>query len=457
MLTPLSVIVDFKTGRLDSNASVEGGAYPFFTCSPTTLSIDTYAFDTEVVLLAGNNANGIFPVKYYNGKFNVYQRTYVITPIEKEKVSVRWLYFRIQHVTSELKQMSVGTATKFLTRKILDAYEVLLPPFKEQERVADILWSIQNKIDINRQTNQTLEQIAQAIFKSWFVDFEPTRAKIIAKEQGADPATQELAAQAIICGAITLEQLEELEKNLETTLQQAINEKLTQGNQTPANAEQLKATAALFPNELVESELGAIPDGWEVSTLSEHFNVVMGQSPKGDTYNEKGDGMLFFQGRRDFSFRYPEPRVYTTAPNRLAQAGDTLISVRAPVGDRNMAAQECCLGRGLAGIRHKSGARSFTYAFIGYIEKSLGDSGSAGTVFSSINRKELERVGFVAPAEPLLEAYEQTIYPIDQKVEVLSKETKALEELRDTLLPKLLSGELTVSDSPKPAIQAEEA
>jgi len=176
----LSDIVDFKTGRLDSNAAEEKGQYPFFTCSPTTLAINTFAFDDEAVLLAGNNASGVFAVKYYKGKFNAYQRTYVITPKDRNMVSVRWLYFRIKHVTSELQQMSVGTATKFLTKKILDSYEVSLPTFNEQEENANILWSLQNKIALNRQTNQTLEHLAQAIFKSWFVDFDPVIDNAIA-------------------------------------------------------------------------------------------------------------------------------------------------------------------------------------------------------------------------------------------------------------------------------------
>jgi type I restriction enzyme S subunit len=210
--------------------------------------------------------------------------------------------------------------------------------------------------------------------------------------------------------------------------------------------QQLKTTAALFPDALVESELGEIPEGWCASTLGVHFDVVMGQSPKGDTYNESGNGMLFFQGRRDFGFRYPAPRVYTTDPKRIAQAGDTLISVRAPVGDRNMASQECCLGRGVAGIRHKSGSRSFTYAFIGHIEKNLGDSGSDGTVFSSINKNELNSVGFVAPTKDLVALYEEQHSFIDQSIEVNSNIIKTLEDLRDTLLPKLLSGELALDE-----------
>jgi type I restriction enzyme S subunit len=223
---------------------------------------------------------------------------------------------------------------------------------------------------------------------------------------------------------------------------------------SPETQQQLKTTAALFPDALVESELGEIPEGWDASKLGEHFNVVMGQSPKGDTYNEEGNGILFFQGRRDFGFRFPTPRVYTTDPKRFAQAGDTLISVRAPVGDKNMALEECCLGRGVAGIRHKSGSRSFTYSFISYIENNLSNSGSDGTVFNSINKNELHAVPFVAPNAMLVNLYEKLLYSIDQNLEVLSKEIESFEQLRDTLLPKLLSGELTLSPT---AIKEKEA
>lgn len=199
-LIPLGELVEFRTGKLDSNAAVDSGKYPFFTCSPTTLLVDTYAFDTEAVLLAGNNANGIFSVKYYQGKFNAYQRTYVITPKNSSRLSTKWLYFRIKHLTSELQQMSVGSATKFLTKKILDAYQIQLPSIDVQEYQSGILWSLQNKIDMNAEINQTLEQMAQAIFKSWFVDFEPVKAKIAVLEAGGSAENALLAAMQAISG-----------------------------------------------------------------------------------------------------------------------------------------------------------------------------------------------------------------------------------------------------------------
>ena len=96
------------------------------------------------------------------------------------------------------------------------------------------------------------------------------------------------------------------------------------------------ATATLFPSAFQDSPLGKIPMGWEVGTVGEEFNLTMGQSPPGSTYNEEGDGSPFYQGRKDFGFRYPTRRVYCNAPTRFAKKGDTLVSVRAPVGDINM-------------------------------------------------------------------------------------------------------------------------
>ncbi len=346
--------------------------------------------------------------------------------VDPDKADPLFIYYLF---SSPLKQKEIlnngiGAAVPGFNLGQLKKHIIFLPSLEKQKEIVSTLNSFDKKIRHNTETNQTLEQIAQAIFKSWFVDFEPTRAKISAKKSGEDT---ERAAMAAISGK-TLDQLDQLSSEQQ---------------------EQLKTTAALFPDALVDSELGEIPEGWEASTLGGHFNVVMGQSPKGDTYNEDGDGILFFQGRRDFGFRYPTPRVYTTEPKRLAQAGDTLISVRAPVGDRNMANQECCLGRGVAGIRHKSGARSFTYAFIGQIESSLSDSGSDGTVFSSINKKELGAVNFVAPNETLIGQFESFVESIDERIEVNSKQINILKKLRDSLLPKLLSGVLSIPSNKK--------
>ena len=167
----LGEIARFQTGKLNSNAAIEGGKYPFFTCSPTTLHIDNYAFDQEAILLAGNNAEGNFSIKYYNGKFNAYQRTYVIEAIT-EYCETRYLFYSLKLYLQHFKYISQGTSTKFLTASILRNIPISLPPLAEQKRIADILSAIDDKIELNRRINANLEQQAQALYKSWFIAVE---------------------------------------------------------------------------------------------------------------------------------------------------------------------------------------------------------------------------------------------------------------------------------------------
>jgi type I restriction enzyme S subunit len=204
------------------------------------------------------------------------------------------------------------------------------------------------------------------------VDFEPVKAKIEAKTNGQDP---ERAAMGAISGKTDAE-LDHI---------------------SPDQLAQLRATAALFPDELIGSELGAIPKGWGVSTIGVEFIVTMGQSPPGHTYNENQEGTPFFQGRRDFKWRYPVNRVFCTAPKRFAQKGDTLLSVRAPVGDVNKAATICCIGRGLAALRHKSGCEAYTYYTLKKLEQYFNNFDTEGTVFGSINQKDLKDIKITHP------------------------------------------------------------
>ncbi|MEZ9869735.1 restriction endonuclease subunit S [Vibrio sp. 10N.261.51.A4] len=331
-------------------------------------------------------------VHFSNKPFYVIDTAYFVEP--KFDLNMKWVYFQL--LTQDINALDSGSAIPSTRREDVYALSVKVPPRNVQNLIVQQLSSFNNKITLNNQINQTLEQMAQTLFKSWFVDFDPVKAKM----NGEQP------------------------KGMDVT------------------------TASLFPEKLVESELGLIPKGWEASCMGEHFKITMGQSPKGETYNEDGEGIAFFQGRRDFGFRYPDVRVYTTDPKRYAKAGDTLISVRAPVGDKNMASIDCCIGRGIGAIKHNSDSRSFTYAFMSHIEKKLGDNGSSGTLFNSINLKELKKVPFITPSQELVEAFHNLVEPIDQKIEVLSKEIDSLSQLRDTLLPKLLSGEVDLENLP---------
>lgn len=329
-----------------------------------------------------------------------------------------YIYYLLK--TINFDQFNSGSAQKSLNRNAVYPFQINITTCKnEQKKIGEILATLEEKLDLNNQINQTLESIAQAIFKSWFIDFEPVRAKIAAKQEGKD---SELAAMCVISGKSEVE------------LQQMAKEDFAE----------LQVTAALFPDELVESELGEVPNGWEVSTIGERFNVVMGQSPKGDTYNGNKHGKLFFQGRAEFGWRYPTPRLYTTDPKRVAKENDILMSVRAPVGDMNVAMEECCIGRGLSALSHRSGSFSYSYYCLKALQSKFDVFNGEGTVFGSINQNDLKNISFIEPINELIDLFAKTINKYDQRIKLNSFNTKSLIDVRDTLLPKLLSGELEV-------------
>ena len=306
----------------------------------------------------------------------------------------------------------------------LAEFEFDYPDKDIRKEAGKFLKEIDDKVALNAKIYQTLEQIAQALFKSWFVDFDPVKAKISVLEAGGTTKEAELAAMSMIA-AKSSEQLAVLKKS------------------KPDAYEQLAQTAALFPSAMQESELGDIPKGWDVSSIEKSFKVIMGQSPKGDTYNEDGEGTLFYQGRAEFGWRFPSPRLYTTAPKRMANKGDVLMSVRAPVGDLNIALNDCCVGRGLCSLRHGSGSTTFTYYLLKQLQSKFNTFNGEGTVFGSINQKDLKSIQYISPDDKVIAAYRYLAEPLDHEIEILSVENSTLSSIRDSLLPRLLSGELS--------------
>uniref|UniRef100_A0A7V2AZC1 Restriction endonuclease subunit S n=1 Tax=Rhodothermus marinus TaxID=29549 RepID=A0A7V2AZC1_RHOMR len=291
------------------------------------------------------------------------------------------------------------TTMGHVTMRDLQRIRVRVPPLPEQRAIAHILGTLDDKIELNRRMSETLEAMARALFKAWFVDFEPVRAKMEGRWR--------------------------------------------RGESLPGLPAHLYDP---FPDRLVESELGEIPEGWPVGCVDDTFNITMGQSPPGTTYNEAGEGIPFYQGRADFKFRFPERRVFCTAPTRFAKAGDTLISVRAPVGDINMAFEDCAIGRGVAAARHKSGARSYTYYFMHGLADVFSRFEAEGTVFGSISKKDFHAIQCVVAPQSVIDAFERLCSPIDDSIERAERESRTLAAIRDALLPKLISGELRVKD-----------
>jgi type I restriction enzyme S subunit len=170
--TELGNLVDIKTGKLNANAMKENGKYPFFTCAKEIYAIDKFAFDCEAILLAGNNAVGDFNVKHYKGKFNAYQRTYVITVNKQNKVLYRYLYFQLLNSLKEFKAKSVGSGTKFLKLGMIQNLGVTLPSLAEQKTLVkkiDLLLGETEKLEnIYQQKIASLDELKKSVLSKAF-------------------------------------------------------------------------------------------------------------------------------------------------------------------------------------------------------------------------------------------------------------------------------------------------
>ena len=187
------------------------------------------------------------------------------------------------------------------------------------------------------------------------------------------------------------------------------------------------------------------PD-WRNGVLSDIAVVVMGQSPDGKSYNEDGIGTVFYQGRAEFGTRFPTQRLFTTEPKHMAQENDVLISVRAPVGDLNVAKEDCCIGRGLGAVRSKDGHQSFVLYTMFALRSQLNVFNGEGTVFGSINLDSLNSLTVIIPPIAEINKFEALVAPMDKAIRTNYDEICHLQSLRDALLPRLMSGEIDVSE-----------
>ena len=231
----------------------------------------------------------------------------------------------------------------------------------------------------------------------------------------------------------------QVQKKIASVLK-ALDERIKLNNEINNNLEQ--QAQAIYQQMFIDNA----SSDWAEGTLSNIADITMGQSPSGSSYNEDGNGTVFFQGRAEFGFRFPTVRLYTTEPKRMACANDTLMSVRAPVGDLNVAHTDCCIGRGLAAIHSKNNHQSFVLYTMFSLKKQLDVFNGEGTVFGSINRNSLNEMPILIPSSEKLDEFEALVAPMDAAIRNNYDEICRLEQLRDSLLPQLMSGELDVSD-----------
>ena len=198
-----------------------------------------------------------------------------------------------------------------------------------------------------------------------------------------------------------------------------------------------------FPGHETTPIVDGVPEGWKEQSLYQIADVVMGQSPKSEYYNQVGEGLPFHQGVGSYGNRFVSDETYSTSFTRIAEAGSILFSVRAPVGRLNLTKNKVVIGRGLAAINHRRGAQSYLFYLLK--EKFFRDDiiGN-GSIFASISKEELLNQKFLIPIDSLVGQFNGIAGGIDKKIDILSEQIRLLTEARNRLLPKLMSGEIEV-------------
>lgn len=322
----------------------------------------------------------------------------------KANVCQEYLYF---YLTSPLGQQLVkqhdnGSAQPNLSVRSLCNYPLPLPPLPEQRAIAHILGTLDDKIELNRRMNETREAMARALFKSWFVDFDPVRAKTEGRDTGLP-----------------------------------------------------KPLADLFPGSFEDSELGEIPRGWGVKPIGDLADVVGGSTPS-TTKPAFWDGMHHWATPKDLSnLSIPvlldtERRVTDAGlaqiSSGLLSVGTVLLSSRAPIGYLAIAEVPVAINQGFIAMNPRAGVSNL---FLMLWARSAHDeivSRANGSTFLEISKANFRPIPLVAPPRDVMRKFDQTARPLYERIVECARETRSLATLRDTLLPKLISGELRVKD-----------
>ena len=295
-------------------------------------------------------------------------------------------FMHTRYIQKYFENNASGSGQRYtLSNDTIGNIPVLIPSIEEQRTIGKVLADIDCKIELNKLINDNLEAMAKQLYDYWFVQFDfPNEEGKPYKSSGGTMVW---------------------------------NEKLKR----------------------------KIPQGWSNGILSDVANITMGQSPDGSSYNEDGEGIIFYQGSTDFGLRFPDIRQYTTSPSRYANKGDILMSVRAPVGALNIANNDCCIGRGLSALSSKIGSMTHLYYLMNDFRLKFEGMNSAGTTFGSITKNELFSLPVIIPTKSVISEFEQVCEPIFYKQMIIGEEINALTKQRDELLPLLMNGQASVN------------
>ena len=383
------------TGKLDANQSIKNGIYPFFTCAEFPDAINTYAFDCDAVLVAGNNARGNFHVNRYKGKFNAYQRTYVLT--SKENFDIDFIFYSLKLELKRLKEKSQGSQTKFLTLPILQNIHFSSISINEQKTIAAALSALDKKIALNKQINARLEEMAKTLYDYWFVQFDFP----------------------------------------------------------DANGKPYKSSGGeMVFDETLKRE---IPKGWEVKSLGNLAEIVGGSTPStadSDNFCSNGtawitpydlsknqDNKFISHGEIDVS-----EKGIKNASLKKYPTGTVLMSSRAPIGYMAIARNEVTTNQGFKSfIPNKGFSKEFVFYAVKNSLKSIMQSAS-GSTFKEVSATTLHSIQAVFPKHELVEKYTERSKKIFKIQDNLEKQNHHLTQLRDFLLPMLMNGQVSVAE-----------
>lgn len=302
---------------------------------------------------------------------------------DSDESSELFMHYVFTYIRKSVQNSASGSIQDNINIDYLTGMKFKIPEKSYQDKIVNVLSSLDKKIELNNQINAELEAMAKTLYDYWFVQFDFP----------------------------------------------------------DADGKPYKSSGGkMVYNEVLKRE---IPEGWEAKVLSDIANITMGQSPAGSSYNSEGMGTIFFQGSTDFGWLFPTTRQYTTEPNRMAKKGDILLSVRAPVGTMNIAKDDCCIGRGLAALNSKTGSDGFLFYVMQYYKQIFDYRNSEGTTFGSITKDDLHSLPLAYPTSDLLDKYDEIVSQSNKLVFEKGMENIQLENLRDWLLPMLMNGQVT--------------
>ena len=328
------------------------------------------------------------------------------------------------------------TVQKTLNLKDVREIGIPIPPREERDSITKVIDLIEKNTLLNTQINQTLESIAQVIFKSWFVDFDPVRAKIAAKQEGKDP---ELAAMCAISGK-SEEELKQMSKD---------------------DFAELQATAALFPDELVESELGEVPKGWEILDIDKTTSLIIdhrGKTPKklGYDWSDTGITVLSAKHIKDGyivnreQLRFVDTELYNKWMKEELEEGDILLTSEGPMGEMYYLAsdEKYCLSQRLYALRANTDLISSAFLYFWLLSpyaKSDMNGRATGTTVVGIRQSELRKVKVLTPPKNICDLFNEKVKANLKQIALNNNKSVDLAHIRDILLPKLLSGEISLN------------